>query len=299
MSDLNSFLLSWSFEPTVVVGLLVLGTLYARGWRRLRSRGRGGRVLKRWRAWCYVGGLLTIAIALLSPIATFTSLFFSMHMIQHLLLIMIAAPLIWLGAPMLPTMWAFDRGTRRQIGRLFRDRNPVHRVLHFLTTPGIALTLFILVLAAWHHPTLYDAAQGRSVIHDLEHALFFGTALLFWWPVIHPIGGRRRLSYGAGILYLFPAKLAGFVLGAALTLTGEAYYQTYIQAPRLWGLSALDDQQLGGLIMWVVGGMLFIAPLLVLVIMMMREDEGDVWVPEVVRAGDPSPAAPAWRAPQA
>lgn len=284
MGDLKTFLLSWSFEPTVLIGVALAGALYARGWRRLRSRGRGGRVLKPWRAWCYGAGLATVLLALVSPIGTFTSLFFFMHMIQHILLIMIAAPLIWLGAPMLPMMWAFDRSTRRQIGKLFHQGNPVHRVFHFLTRPGVALALFLLVLAGWHHPALYDAAQGRTLVHDAEHALFVGTALLFWWPVIHPTGGRRRLSYGAGILYIFPAKLAGFILGAYLTLTGTPYYQTYIDAPRLWGISALGDQQMGGLIMWVVGGLLFIVPLLALVLMMMRQDEGDVWVPEVVRA---------------
>lgn len=292
MFDLRSFLLSWSLEPTVLVGVALAAGLYARGWRRLRARGRGGRILKPWRAWCYAGGLLTVLIALVSPIGTFTSLFFFMHMIQHVLLIMIAAPLIWLGAPMLPTIWAFDRGTRRGIGTLFRQGNPVHRLFHFLTQAGVALPLFILVLALWHYPPLYDAAQGRTVVHDLEHALFFGTALLFWWPVIHPTGGRRRLGYGPAILYIFPAKLAGFALGAFLTLTPEAYYRTYIEAPRLWGFTALGDQQMGGLIMWVVGGLLFIIPLLALVLMMMREDEGDVWVPEVVRARDAALADP-------
>lgn len=286
MGDLQAFLLSWSFEPAVIVGLALAAGLYARGWQRLRRRGRGGRILKPWRAWCYAAGLVTVAIALLSPIGTFDSLFFFMHMIQHVLLIMIAAPLIWLGAPLVPTIWAFDRENRHRIGRLFHDDHPVHRLFHFLTNPGVALTLFVVVLFGWHYPALYDAAQGRTVVHDLEHAMFFGTALLFWWPVIHPSGGRRRLGYGAGILYLFPAKLAGFVLGAGLSLTQKAYYSTYTELPRIWGISALGDQQLGGLIMWVFGGLLFIIPLLGLVIMMMREDEGDVWIPAAVRAAD-------------
>lgn len=289
MGNLTSFLLSWSFEPTIVVGLALATGLYARGWRRLRGRGRGGRILKPWRAWCYAAGLGTVLIALLSPIGTFTSLFFHMHMIQHVLLVMIAAPLIWLGAPLLPTMWAFSRGNRRRLGRLFRQGHPAHRVFHFLTKASVALPLFIIVLVVWHHPALYDAAQGRTVIHDLEHALFFGTALLFWWPVIHPSGGRRRLGYGAAILYLFPAKLAGFALGAFLSLTPRAFYRTYIEAPRLWGLSALADQQIGGLIMWVVSGLLFIIPVLALVLMMMQEDEGDLWVPQVVRAREAAP----------
>jgi putative membrane protein len=291
MGDLQAFLLSWSFEPTVIVGLLVAAGLYVRGWRRLRSRGRGGRILKRWRAWCFGAGLTTVAIALLSPIGTFDSLFFFMHMTQHVLLIMVAAPLIWLGAPMVPTIWAFDRGTRLRLGQLFHASNPIHRLFHFLTRAGVALALYVLVLFVWHFPPLYDAAQGRNWIHDLEHFMFFGSALLFWWPVIHPSGGRRRLGYGAGILYIFPAKIAGFVLGAALTLSSEPFYTTFLNSPSLWGLSPLGDQQLGGLIMWVAGGLLYIVPLLILVLMMMREDEGDVWVPEAIRDRETRPAA--------
>ncbi|HSH46585.1 MAG TPA: cytochrome c oxidase assembly protein [Longimicrobiales bacterium] len=291
MGDLQAFLLSWSFEPTVVVGLALGAWLYIRGWRTLRRRGRGGRSLRPWRAWCYAAGLATVAIALLSPIATFTPLFFFMHMIQHVLLVMVAAPLLLLGAPVVPTMWALPRDARHAVGRIFRRDHPVHRVFHFLTKPPVALALFVLTLVGWHHPALYDAAQGRSLIHDMEHALFFGTALLFWWPVIHPTGGRRRLAYGAGILYIFPAKLAGFALGAFLTLTGTPYYQTYVDAPRLWGISALGDQQLGGLIMWVLGGLIYIVPVLALVMMMMRDDEGHVWVPEAIRDRDAVPLA--------
>ncbi len=286
MGDVRAFLLSWEFEPTIILGIAIAAGLYIRGWRRLRKRGRGGRVLRPWRAWSFAGGLAAVALALLSPIATFDSIFFFMHMIQHVLLIMIAAPLIWLGAPMLPTLWAFDRRTRRQLGKLFRPDNPVHRVLHFLTRPSVALPLFVLVLLGWHFPPLYDAAQGRTLLHDLEHALFFATALLFWWPVIHPSGGKRRLSYAAAILYIFPAKLAGLVLGAGLSLARTPIYDFYARQPRVWGISALTDQQAGGLIMWVFVGVLFILPLFGLVLMMMREDEGDLWVPEVVRQAE-------------
>jgi putative membrane protein len=283
MTDLQAFLRSWQFEAEVVVGLVLAAGLYARGWRRLRRRGRGGRILRPWRAWCYGAGLMAIALALLSPIGTFGSLLMSMHMIQHLLLVMIAAPLLWLGAPMLPILWAFPRGGRRRLGRLLHPSHPVHRVFHFLTRPSIALPVFLIVILVWHYPPLYDAAQGRTLTHDLEHFSFLAAALLFYWPLIHPTGGARRMSYGAGILYLFPAKLTGFVIGAALSMAQTPWYQTYINAPRLWGLSALDDQQLAGLIMWIFGGLLYIFPLLLLVVMMVREDEGDVWVPELVR----------------
>jgi putative membrane protein len=284
MGDLKAFLLSWSFELEVVIGLALAAGLYARGWVRLRRRGRGGRALRPWRAWCFGGGLLAVAVALLSPIATFDSLFMFMHMIQHLLLVMIAAPLIWLGAPLLPMLWAFDRKTRRGLGSLMHPTSRVHAVFHFLTRPSVALPILVLTIIAWHYPPFYDAAQGRTLIHDLEHATFFAAALLFYWPLIQPTGGKRRLSYGAGILYLFPAKITGFVIGASLSMAQTPWYQTYIDAPRVWGLSALADQQLAGLIMWIFGGLLYIVPLLILVVMMIREDEGDVWIPEEVRA---------------
>jgi cytochrome c oxidase assembly factor CtaG len=291
-TEVRAFLLSWSFEPGVIFGLLLAAGLYARGWRRLRRRGRGGRFLQPWRAWCFGGGLAAVAIALLSPTATFSSLFMFMHMIQHLLLVMIAAPLIWLGAPLLPTLWAFPRTARRRLGRLLHHRHPVHRFFHFLTRPSVALPILVLVMLFWHWPPMYDAAQGRTLIHDLEHASFFIAALLFYWPVIYPTGGRRRLGYGAAILYLFPAKITGFVIGAALSMAQRPFYQTYIEAPRLWGISALGDQQLAGLIMWVVGGLLYIVPLLILVVKMIQEDEGDVWVPELVRGGDAAGPVP-------
>jgi putative membrane protein len=291
MGDFRAFLLSWQFETEVVMGIALAAGLYARGWYRLRRRGRGGRILRPWRAWCFGAGLAALALALLSPIGTFGSLLMFMHMIQHLLLVMIVAPLIWLGAPMLPMLWAFGRPTRRRLGRLMHPTHPVHRFFHFLTRPSIALPIFILVVVVWHYPPLYDAAQGRTITHDLEHASFLAAALLFYWPLIHPTGGKRRMSYGAGILYLFPAKITGFVIGAALSMAQTPWYQTYIAAPRLWGLSALDDQQLAGLIMWIFGGLLYIFPLLLLVVMMIQEDEGDVWVPQVVRDRESATAA--------
>lgn len=281
--DLSAFLLSWQFEPTVVVGLALAAGLYARGWHRLRQRGRGALFLKPWRAWCFGGGIAALGIALLSPIATYDSLLFHMHMIQHLLLVMIAAPLILLGAPVVPTLFGLPRPWRRALGGLFHRTHPVHKVFHFLSEPAVALTLYIGVMAGWHIPALYDAAQGRTLVHDLEHVMFMGTALLYWWPLVHPTGGKRRLGYGVGILYLFPAKLEGFAIGAALTLPNTVFYETYTRVPRIWGLTALADQQLGGLIMWVWGGLLYIVPLLILVLMLMLEDEGHIWVPAAAR----------------
>jgi cytochrome c oxidase assembly factor CtaG len=156
-------------------------------------------------------------------------------------------------------------------------------------------------VAAWHLPRLYDAAQGRTLTHDFEHFTFFATALLYWWNIIHPAGGRRRLGYGLAIPYLLLSFLEGTVIGVILTFSAGPLYQTYQRVPRVWGLSVMDDQQIGGLIMWVIGGALYLIPLLVLVFALLQADERaqrarDRWVEGQVkhhRAPARAPAAPA------
>jgi cytochrome c oxidase assembly factor CtaG len=270
---LTAFLQSWSWEPSVLVGLALAAGLYALGWRRLRRKCGRGAGPAPWRAWCYGGGLATIALALLSPIAVYGSLFFFMHMIQHLLLLMLAAPLLWLGAPLVPVLWGLPRGLRRELGRVFVPGHPLQRVGHALTHPPVAAVLYVGTIAFWHVPAFYDAAQGRTAIHDLEHAMFLGTALLYWWPIVHPSGGRRRLGYGLAIPYLLPPFLEGILIGAPLTFAGRPVYDTYRRVPRVWDLSVVGDQQLGGLIMWVPGGMMYLVPLVALLVLLLNQEE--------------------------
>ncbi len=274
--QLVDILTSWSFEPQIVVGIVIAAVLYAVGWWKLRRRGRGRFRLHTWRAVCFGLGLATVAVALLSALAEYDDVLFSAHMAQHLLLLIVAAPLIWLGAPMLPMLWAFPVSWRKAIGRLLVPRSPVHRFFHFLTTPAISLTIYLLVVVVWHVPSFYDAAQGATALHDFEHTTFFCAALLFWWPIVHPTGGRRRLGYGAGALYCVPPMLEGTLIGALLTFSSEPVYATYQNAPRTFGLSVLQDQQIGGLLMWVIGGVLFMIPIFVQVYLLVGgEDVAD------------------------
>lgn len=280
--ELSAFLASWSWEPTILAGLALSAGLYAVGWRRLRSRGKGRAVPAVWRVLCYFAALLSLGVALLSPIATFSALLFFLHMAQHLLLIMVAAPLLWLGAPLLPLLWGLPRGARRAIGLLFASGSPLQRLARFLTRPVMAAALYLVTVTAWHVPILYDAAQGRTLTHDLQHLMFLGTALLYWWPVIQPTG-RRRLSYGAAVLYLFPAMAEGNLVGALITFADQPLYEKYRLAPHIWGLSAIQDQQIGGLLMWVVGGLLYLIPVFTLVGLPLRgEDEEVLAEPEVL-----------------
>jgi cytochrome c oxidase assembly factor CtaG len=216
---------------------------------------------------------VALGVALLSPIDTFDGELFALHMAQHLLLLLVVPPLLWLGAPLLPILWALPATERRGAGRLLGPRGHLHRVFHVLTNPALAATLFVGGMLLWHVPRLYDAAQARTMAHDLEHLTFLGTGLLYWWPVIHPTGGVRRLQLAPGLLYFLAPMLSGNVLGALLTLANVPVYQTYQAMPRTWGISVLQDQQLGGLLMWIPGGMFWAIPLVVTLALLLRDDE--------------------------
>lgn len=235
-------------------------------------RGGGREVLAGWRAWSFGLGIASLWLALLSPIGVFSELFFFMHMIQHLIMVLVTAPLILLGAPLLPVLWALPRGLRVRAGSLFAPGNPVGQPVRALTHPLTTVSLYVIVMAVWHVPPLYDAAQGRTLVHDLEHFTFMTTAFLFWWPVIHPAGGQRRLSYGAGIPYFIPPLMEGNLIGALLVFADRPLYSAYRDLPRIWGISALQDQQMAGLIMWVPGGLIFIVPIFVLLTLLFQEE---------------------------
>jgi cytochrome c oxidase assembly factor CtaG len=147
------------------------------------------------------------------------------------------------------------------------------RVGSSLARPTVALALFLTTFALWHVPVLYDAAQGHTTIHYTEHVLFFTTALLFWWPVIHPGGGTRSLGKIAAIAYVSIPMLEGTLIGALLTFAQRPFYATYVDAPRLTGLSPLDDQQLAGLIMWIPGGVVYGIAVLWLLASVLRDEE--------------------------
>jgi len=262
-------------EWPVMAGLTLAAALYGIGWQRLVQRRRRRPVQRRpmlLRVCAYGAGLTSIGVALLSPLDELADMLFSAHMAEHLLLLMVAPPLIWLGAPLVPTLWAFPRRVRRAIGRALASRSPLHRLLHVLTNPFVALPLYLATVALWHVPRFYDAAQGRTLLHDLEHLLFLGAGLLYWWPIVHPTGGRRRLALPMILPYLLPAFLLNVILGAMLTFAGQPLYHTYQAAAPTSSLSIVEDQQLGGLIMWIPGGMMYLIPLAVVIGILLREE---------------------------
>lgn len=246
----------WSLQPGVVAGLAVAALWYGLGLARRRGSHRSQAVvLPRWRVGCYYAGLAAVALALLSSIDQLAQLLFAIHMVQHLLLQIVAPPLILLGRPVVPYLWALSPRGRAGLARLLRPSSVTAALFGWLARPAVAFPLFIVATWVWHLPPLYDTALRHEPVHALEHALFFGTALLFWWPVIHPSGGRRHLPRELAPIYLFAANMALLPVGTALTFASAPIYPYYAALPRLWGISAITDQQVGGLIMWVGGGL--------------------------------------------
>jgi cytochrome c oxidase assembly factor CtaG/polyferredoxin len=258
-TTLDAVLRSWAFDPWLVFVLLVTAGLYGRGWlvlhRRNQERWHAGQLCAFW------GGLAVIGLALMSPIEPFAALLLQVHMLQHLLLMMAAPPLLWLGAPMFPMLLGLPRPVRTYwVAPLFRS--PALR--HFfarLTHPTVALTIFAVVTWLWHAPTAYELALRSGGWHFFQHLSFLGGGLLFWYPVIRPYPSHPRWSRWLLFPYLILADLQNTALSALLTFSGRVFYPYYLQVPRLGGLSPLDDQSAAGVLMWVPGSLAFLVPL--------------------------------------
>jgi len=254
----ESVVLSWRFEPAPVIGLTVAALAYLRGWRRLHRQLPSRFPVERLAS--YLAGLGVVFFALASPLDAFAGWLLTVHMAQHLLLTMVAPPLILLGFPMLPLLTGLPRPFVRDGLGPFLTSPALHRFGRFLVHPFFAGPLFIVSNLAWHVPALYELALSSPGWHQLEHLCFLGTALLFWWPVVQPWPSRPALPRWAMIPYLLAADLQNTALSAFLSFCGRVVYPTYATAPRISGLSALDDQAGAGAFMWVSGSMAFLVP---------------------------------------
>lgn len=251
---------AWTWSPTVLAGLAAGAWAYARGIRALWTRAGRGRAVNAWRAGAYYAGLFSLFIALVSPVDAVGAALFSVHMTQHLLLMMVAAPLIVLGDPLTVMLWALPVRWRRRIGLGWRRRRWLRASWRVLTLAPVAWALHVVTLWLWHAPGFYEMALQSESIHVFEHAMFFLTALLFWWLLFAPHG--RRLTIGAKVAYLFAAMLQGTILGAVITFARHPWYWSYFGTTRAWGLTPLEDQQLAGLIMWIPAGLIYLAALI-------------------------------------
>jgi putative membrane protein len=232
----------WSIHPSVLAGVFALAAVY---WYVLGPyrRRRDAPALSPWRVVSFAGALLVLLVSLNGPIHDLSDTYlFWVHMGQHLLLTMVFPPLFIAGLP----GWLVD---------LLTARPPVRQTAHVITHPVFAGALFAAILLVWHTSDAYDLMMRNHDVHILTHLMFMASAVLLWWPVLSPSARLPRLSPGMGMLYLFLVQLPMQLLGAIITFADAPLYTWYLQAPRTWGLSALDDQKLGGLLMWVPGNL--------------------------------------------
>ena len=273
MNPIAAVLLSWSFDPLVIVGLVLVAVLYVRGLRRLSARGGVDRHVGTGALAAAVFGWLLLVLALLSPIAVFGGYFLTAHMVQHLILTQIAAPLLLMGRPVPTLVLGLPARIGRDIAPLLARDGPLYPIGSFLTRPPVALIVFLVVFFGWHVPPLYDAAIRVTLVHDLEHFSFFWAAILFWWGAVDPISGRNQRRRLLSLVAIAIAFMAGSVLGILFVFTPEIIYPSYQVGPALFGISPRDDQIAGGLVMWIAGSLLYaIAALIVLSAAMQAEE---------------------------
>ncbi len=254
----DAFLRSWPHDGGLAAMLLLTAAIYLRGWRTLCRHDA-----VRWhagRAVAFLAGLATVYLAVASPIESFAPLLLQLHMLQHLLLLVVAPPLIWIGAPLLPML----RGLPKPIRTVWIAplvRSPLSRRLSaVLTDPLVAWPVFVAVIWLWHSPRGYELALDYRTWHIAEHASFLMAAMMFWYPVVLPYPARARHSRWIIFPYLILADVQNTLLSAWLAFAAEPIYVHYTEVPRIGGWSPLADQQAAAMLMWVPGSLAFLLP---------------------------------------
>jgi cytochrome c oxidase assembly factor CtaG len=297
----------------VILLLALAGALYTRGWRRLwqrthhtqqRGESRSQRAFSknrplavRWRLAAYLAGLFVIGLALLSPIDVLGSQLFLMHMVQHLLLIMIAPPLLLIANPMAVILWGLPTRARHRVGRvmshLLHRKSSFRHALRSLTAPGVIWLFSVISIIGWHDPVAYNGALRNRYIHDLEHINFFLVGMLFWWKVTGA-GPRiyKQFPLIGRIAFVIAAIPPNMFTGVVIAFATEPLYSYYTTVPRLWGISVMTDQQVSGIIMWIPGSMMYIIAALLLAAQLLQGEARKPALPESAWATEEALIAP-------
>ncbi|HKF36411.1 MAG TPA: cytochrome c oxidase assembly protein [Ktedonobacteraceae bacterium] len=257
---LDFWLTQWNWEPSILIGTVLITGLYLYAIGPLRKRYYPEEPVKTGQTVSFLLGMFLMFLALVSPLDELgDSYLFSAHMVQHLVLTVVGPPLLVIGTP----GWFIKPLVRNKIA---------FRAAKALTYPAVAFVLYNADFWLWHAPPLYNATLENQNIHILEHLTFIVFGILNWWPIFSQSKDLPRLSIGGQVLYLFLSGMPSVLLGAGLTFS-PPLYAPYIAAPRVWGISAATDQQLGGLIMWVPVSIAYIVIMSVLFIRWMQQQE--------------------------
>jgi putative membrane protein len=255
---------AWNLHPVLLGGLLLTAWAYRRG-----QTSGPRRPVDTWRARCFTAALVALGLALLSPLDALSGALASAHMVQHLLLVVVAAPLLALSAPASAILRGSPLALRQASGRWRRRVGLTHGNLGVLRHPAAVWLLSVGVIWFWHAATPYDAALDNQLLHVLEHASFLVTAVLFWQVVIG-VRGAARVSGGLGVLLVFAMAMQSVFLSVLLTFARTPWYSGYAGTTAPWGLDPLTDQQLAGVIMWIPAGGIYLAAALVLLVTWIR-----------------------------
>lgn len=255
---------AWSCPPWPLAAMLLTGGIYLRGWLRIRRR--RPQELPNWRAMSFFAGLVSLWLAIASPIDALDDVLLVGHMTQHLILMSVTPPLIVLGAPTVPMLQGLPRAfIRRGLSHLLR-RRWFHGLTKFLTHPAFGWLSMNIAYLSWHVPAAYELTLRSESWHNVEHLCFLFTSIAFWWNVIQPWPSRSPWSRWAIIPYLVTADLVNTGLSAFLTFCGRVVYPSYAAAPRVCSLSALEDQVAAGAEMWVLGSTIFLVTAMIILL---------------------------------
>lgn len=262
---------AWNLQPGTLAALLLLGGIYVLGAGRLWRRAGAGRGVSRLRVAGFAVAWLALGVALLSPLDPLSDALFSAHMVQHLLLMVVAPPLLIWAMPPFVVAWAVPRSWRRPLAHWWHRQVALHRLWRWMTKASTVWALHALALWLWHMPQLYNAALHNEALHIVEHGSFLVAALLFWWTLFGQ--GTHRLARGAAILFVFTTALHSGLLGAVLTFARRPLYAHHVATTPVWGITALQDQQLAGVIMWFPVGLVYLGAILFILGRWMHETD--------------------------
>ena len=259
MTDpVQAAILNWDFPPIVCALLALTAAIYIRGWLRIRKT--RPQIFPLWKLASFLAGIVALVIGVASPFDTLGDQLLILHMIQHFIFMSVAPPLIVLAAPTVPMLRGLPRWfVRPVLGPLLRTRW-LRGFFHSLVNLRVAWLLMNLSYLGWHIPAAYEFALSNENWHNCEHACFFFTSILFWWPIIEPWPSRFRQSRWLLLPYMLTADIVNTGISAFLVFSGRVLYPSYAAQPRTFGISALSDQAAAGAFMWVFGSFVFLVP---------------------------------------
>jgi putative membrane protein len=259
-----ALLLSWDLDHVVVWLLPVIAIIYARGFACVR------RVMPArfpaWRLASFAGGLVVVFVAIASPLHALGEVLLTLHMTQHMLLTMVAPPLLWLGQPLIPLLRGLPPRAAKQALAPLLASAACRRIGRAIVHPSVCWTALATAIVVWHLPRCYELVLRSEAWHDVQHACFFTAALLFWWPVVQVWPSAPVWPRWAMIPYLVTADLINTAQSAVLSFSSHLLYPSYAHTSALLGLAPMDDQALAGVIMWVPGSIAFLVPAIALTI---------------------------------